>query len=388
MTPFFFSLLSFILFFFTFSLLYYNKKFPCYSYNNILFPIMMMSFCRKIAPHSFLGLTSTTTTSTTSTTASTSIDAHHEKLPFKCHHCISPLSCTASGGGGLLGLVNAPDYHHIKHQPLLLESSSIKSSSSSSDSSLSPLFSPSPPPPPAIEFEAKKDYAGGFGFIDDIGGGVDGLMSCTESLGFESSDERRVDDHQIIETIGHHHQNEDDDPVEEDACLRMMRQSMRRVSKWKRTGEKRAEAKKFPPPLSSLNQNGQPRYFLRPVRKDGRLELTEVRIYRPEILRAYRQDGRLRLHLVTHEPDLQEEEAEGIQEENEEEEEEEDVIDEKESIINVKEAEEEEEEEEERKLAVGGEGFRRCQNLVSGGHHLHRGNLGVWSQRQHCVTTR
>ncbi|CAB4285253.1 unnamed protein product [Prunus armeniaca] len=360
---------------------------------------MIMSFCRKIAPHSFLGLTSTTTTTTTSTAASTSIDAHHEKLPFKCHHCISPLSCRASGGGGLLGLVNAPDYHHIKHQPLLLESSSIKSSSassssSSSDSSLSPLFSPSPsppppppPPPPAIEFEAKKDYAGGFGFIDDIGGGVDGLMSCTESLGFESSDERRVDDHQIIETIGHHHQNEDDDPVEEDACLRMMRQSMRRVSKWKRTGEKREEAKKFPPPLSSLNQNGQPRYYLRPVRKDGRLELTEVRIYRPEILRAYRQDGRLRLHLVTHEPDLQEEEEqqqqqlEGIQEENEEEE---DVIDEKESIINVKEAEEEEE----RKLAVGGEGFRRCQNLVSGGHHHHRGNFGVWSQRQHCVTTR
>ncbi|PQQ11508.1 uncharacterized protein Pyn_34662 [Prunus yedoensis var. nudiflora] len=348
---------------------------------------MMMSFCRKIAPHSFLGLTSTTTTTTTSTAASTSIDAHHEKLPFKCHHCISPLSCTASGGGGLLGLVTAPDYHHIKHQPLLLESSSIKSSSSSSDSSLSPLVFSPPPPPPAIEFETKKDYAGGFGFIDDIGGSVDGLMSCTESLGFESSDERRVDDHQIIETISHHHQNEYEDPVEEDACLRMMRQSMRRVSKWKRTGEKREEAKKFPPPLSSLNQNGQPRYYLRPVRKDGRLELTEVRIYRPEILRAYRQDGRLRLHIVTHEPDLQEEEeeeVEGIQEENEEEEE---VIDEKESIINVKEAEEEEEEEE-RKLAVGGEGFRRCQNLVSGGHHHHRGNLAVWSQRQHCVTTR
>lgn len=248
------------------------------------------------------------------------------------------------------------------------------------------MFSP-PPPPPEIEFETKKDYAGGFGFIDDIGGGVDGLMSCTESLGFESSDERRVDDHQIIETIGHHHQNEYEDPVEEDACLRMMRQSMRRVSKWKRTGKKREEAKKFPPPLSSLNQNGQPRYYLRPVRKDGRLELTEVRIYRPEILRAYRQDGRLRLHLVTHEPDLQEEEEqqqqlEGIQEENEEEEE---VIDEKESIINVKEVEEEEEE---RKLAVGGEGFRRCQNLVSGGYHHHRGNLAVWSQRQHCVTTR
>ncbi|KAM1038837.1 hypothetical protein ACFX13_034189 [Malus domestica] len=378
--------------------LYKHNKFS--NFVIVLNPIMMISFCRKITPHSILGLT-TDTTPTTATTKTTSVDAH-EKLPLKCHRYISPLSSTGSGGGGLLGLVAATDNDRMKSQPLVLESSSIKSSSSSSSASSSSSFSSSssdssPPAlsPVVFEFGTKRD-PGGFGFIDNIGGGVDGLMSCTESLGFESSDERLVDDHQIVERISHVHEKADEndqDGIEEDACLRMMRHSIKRAPKWTKMGERRVEPKKFPPPLSSLNQNGHPRYYLRPERKDGRLELTEVRIYRPEILRAYREGGRLRLHLISHEPHIQEEEEPILERiEEEEEEEEEEFNDEEEEIINE---EKEEESVGEWKLKVGGEGFRRCQNLVNRHHvhhhhhhHNHHGNLPVWSQQQHCVTTR
>ncbi|KAF8387963.1 hypothetical protein HHK36_026629 [Tetracentron sinense] len=124
----------------------------------------------------------------------------------------------------------------------------------------------------------KKDSGGGIGFLDEIGGSVDGLMSCTESLGFESSDEWRKDD-----------QMEEIDS-----------ETSRLRSKWRKTmaRARREEVKNFPPPLSSLNMNGKRSFFLKPVRKDGRLELTEVRMDRPEILRAYRQDGRLRLQFI------------------------------------------------------------------------------------------
>ncbi|KAI9124170.1 hypothetical protein K1719_005470 [Acacia pycnantha] len=72
------------------------------------------------------------------------------------------------------------------------------------------------------------------------------------------------------------------------------------------------EARSFPPPLSSLNLNGQPSFFLRLVRKDDTLTLTEVRIHRPEILRAWRHDGRLILHLI---PEDNFEEDDGEEEE-------------------------------------------------------------------------
>ncbi|KAF2307151.1 hypothetical protein GH714_025133 [Hevea brasiliensis] len=164
---------------------------------------------------------------------------------------------------GCLGLVTATegDSHRT---PNVLESASLVKSCSSSSSTTSP------PPSPL-----KKDDPGGIGFIDDVGGGVNGLMSCTESLGFESSDERRVDD---------------DDEIE--LCC-----SANKVIKWRKIAEKR-EVKKFPPLISSLDHYVHPCFFLRPVRKDGRLELRAVRIDRPEIFRAHREGGRLRLHLV------------------------------------------------------------------------------------------
>ncbi|KAL6324324.1 hypothetical protein AAG906_012570 [Vitis piasezkii] len=197
----------------------------------------------------------------------------------------------------------------------------------------------------AVKTSPPKRDPGGIGFIGDVGGWVDGLMSCTESLGFESSDERRVDD-------------------EMKTCYEEC---------WR----------KFPPPLPSLNHNGQPSFFLRSVRKDGRLELTEVRIDRPEILRASRQDGRLTLHLIK--------EDNGVEEEPPQEEKKKKKKKKKKRKEHEEDDEFEEEVVEEWRFTAaaaaassnGGEGLRRCHELVQQHHHHH---LHGWSQP--CVTSR
>lgn len=313
-----------------------------------------MSFCKK-SVHSFLGLTNYPMNVI-------NIDVNTiEKPSCKCQGV-----CTTIPSG--LGLINATSDVH--KTPNVLESAAVKSSS--------PYSTPpsSPPSSSSSSFSMFKKDPGGIGFIDDIGGGVDGLMSCTESLGFESCDERRVDD-------------------EIDELCSRASSTVTKV-KWRKVGERR-EVKKFPPPLSSLNHNGQPSFFLRPVRKDGRLELTEVRIDRPEIFHASRQDGRLRLHLVRNEEfDSNEEE-----EEKEQEQEHEFKQEHKEELVDGKEGEQEEEvkkgDEKEERLGewgfpVNGEGFR-CHDLVTHPHDCHHHhhsnhhhNLHVWSQ--HCVTTR
>ncbi|KAK4748848.1 hypothetical protein SAY87_015434 [Trapa incisa] len=186
----------------------------------------------------------------------------------------------------------------------------------------------SPPPPP------KKDKIRG-----SDSGIVDGLMSCTESLGFESSD----------------------DLVSEFLPARHVKMSVKRT-RWRDEIAKRRE-KKYPPPISSLDHKGQRSFFLRPVRTEGRLKLAEVRIDRPEILWASREDGRLRLHLIVNE------EVTDIEEHTKMEE------------IGEKHEEEQEGQHEigEWKIAVSsGDGFVRC-------HHPHNFQ-DVW--RQPCVPTR
>lgn len=64
-----------------------------------------------------------------------------------------------------------------------------------------------------------------------------------------------------------------------------------------------ASAPKFPPPLPSIARNGQPCVFLKPLRKDGRFLLQEVKVPRQEFLHAYLQDGRLSLQLVRNRDD-------------------------------------------------------------------------------------
>ncbi|OIT29720.1 hypothetical protein A4A49_29473 [Nicotiana attenuata] len=242
------------------------------------------------------------------------------------------------------------------------------------------LVSTAMTPPPAT---AEKKDPGGIGFLDDVGGSVDGLMSCTESLGFESSDERSGDD-----------QIEDHDQDDFNARKSYMA-SYSNSRCWQRSNSEKKE-KKFPPPLSSLNQDGKPNFFMRAVRKDGRLELTEVKIGRPETLLASRQDGRLRLHLIR-----DEEEEEETEEENEDFtlEKEEHLDDEEEVIETNQENNEEILEEEEEKVAEwkfpvtsggSGDGVRRCygghhRHGHGHGHNNHHHDLHVW--RQHCVTT-
>ncbi|XP_050381233.1 uncharacterized protein LOC126798338 [Argentina anserina] len=311
----------------------------------------MMSFCRKITPHSLLGPTATTTAAPLTA---------NENL----HHYIPSLT------GGLLGLVTATTNDVGQH--LVLESSSVEK-----QSSMPPLPSFLPPPATKVVSVGGGDI-GGFGFLDEVGGGKDGFVSCTESLGFESSDEiMRVDDQVEL----------DDEEVE----LSLMRLFEIKRSQWGRMRDKRSVDKdnnKFPPPISSLNKNGHPNFYLRSVRKDGRLEITEVRIHRPEILRAHREDGRLRLHFIGHEEDT-------IEEEQEEEFEDEGV--DVEDINNVEEGKENVETEscvhdgDHWMMGVaGGEGFRRCQDVAGSSHHVHHhhhhhhNNHHMWSQ-QHCV---
>ncbi|KAL7205080.1 hypothetical protein ACSBR2_018074 [Camellia fascicularis] len=204
------------------------------------------------------------------------------------HHCQNLASPVESG----LGFVTLSG-DNIHRPTNVVESSAVKS----------------PPPPPPSFPTATTAAAVKIGFLDEVGGSVDGLMLCTESLGFESSDEWRVDDK--IENIS--------DGVVNSMTTTTIRPERKRMG-W------RSEVKNFPPPLSSMNQNGKPIFYLRPVRRDGRLELMEVKIERLEVLRASREDGRLRLHLIRDvdvEEEEQVEEEEKIEEVIEEEEEEE-----------------------------------------------------------------
>ncbi|KAJ6694265.1 hypothetical protein OIU85_004994 [Salix viminalis] len=242
-----------------------------------------------------------------------------QKLSCKCQAGV----CSSPPAGGL-GLITATTCDPIHKTPNILESTTIKSSSPSA----TPPSSPSPPSSMASIF--KKDLRG-IGFLDDIGGGIDGLMSCTESLGFESSDERRFDD-------------------DIELCSRE-RSTIKKV-KWRKT-----------------------------VRKDGRLELTEVRIDRHEILRASRKDGRLRLHFVA-----DEDQYEVDEDEHEHEREQEEYLEEEKEGKKEEEVEEDNEEESVEERGFHGEGLRtRCHELVAHHRHNHH-HSNVWSQQ--CVPTR
>jgi hypothetical protein len=190
--------------------------------------------------------------------------------------------------------------------------------------------------------------------IGYVSGDVDGLMSCTESLGFESSDERRVNDDGM--DVNCDDENENDE-------------IWRRKMMMKKAESRGNSMRSFPPPLTSLNWNGKPSFYLRPVRKDGRLELTEVRIHRPDILHASRHDGRLTLHLIPdpdqEEDDDDEEEEELVEEEEEQEEQEEEVVDGEENrgIPMV--------------VGNSNEGLKRCHEMVNRVHGNHLQMCGI-----------
>ncbi|TKY52184.1 lateral signaling target protein [Spatholobus suberectus] len=164
-------------------------------------------------------------------------------------------------------------------------------------------------PPPSCMFWILLHRQSRLDLSTDINEGIEGLMTCTKSLGFQSID--------INDEIDDDDNNNDED---EDDCRRRMRLAEGRGN--------------FPPPLSSLNGNGQPSFVLLPVRKNGRLQLSKVRIKRPKILYATRQDGRLRLFLIA---------DQCVEDNAEEEEEEQELVDDVEERM----AEEEDEEDDE-----------------------------------------
>ncbi|KAK2402993.1 hypothetical protein QL285_052469 [Trifolium repens] len=130
------------------------------------------------------------------------------------------------------------------------------------------------------------------------------FVNYTESVGFESIDEMQVD-HFIYEN----------DDYEGEYCRR---KRMATVEGGVNSNNM------FPPPLSSLDGNGQPSFMMLPVRRNGRLQLNKVEVTRPKPLYASRQDGRLRLYLVPDQcyiDDLEQEESEDEEEDDDEEEE-------------------------------------------------------------------
>lgn len=324
----------------------------------------MLNFCIK-SVHSFLAFTTKDSNNNNDNTHGTLISGQQTTLQGRCRNILSPVSG--------LSFITFSDNTH-ENPTNVVDSAAIK------------------PPPPTITTIAKKD-PGGIGFLDEVGGSVDGLMSCTESLGFESSDERRVDD-QVMDSI----RNEE----------RGLMVGSRK--KWRRSGRRDEEVRKFPPPLSSMNRDGKPIFFLRPVRRDGRLELTEVKINRMEVLHASRQDGRLRLDMIRDVVDVEKDEEEETTDDNNNIEKEkvgenfEDV--EEEEIVEEVKVEDIVEEDgggpdtlsyrtKQEKVGEkwvfpvvngGGDGFRRCHEVVNCRHHHLHHNLHAWGQ--HCLTIR
>lgn len=106
-----------------------------------------------------------------------------------------------------------------------------------------------------------------------------GIGSCTEGLGSESCDSG-------IEIDGG-----------DETAVKIGRRATRRPSR-------RSPDVRFPPPLSwMLGSGGRRIRFLKADRRDGRFILTEIRIDPPpEMLRAIRTEGRLRLELIGSDP--------------------------------------------------------------------------------------
>ncbi|KNA05194.1 hypothetical protein SOVF_192620 [Spinacia oleracea] len=216
--------------------------------------------------------------------------------------------------------------------------------------------------------ESSANFAGEL--TEDIAGdlrnsGQIGLMSCTESLGFESSDDIPTSS---LDDLGRGCSNNDDKSNQESSsssssarCL-IRRRDKGVANRW--------EERRFPPPLTSLSDKGRRNFTLNSVRTNGRLEIFGVMIEHPEILCATRENGRLRMHLVKtpviSDDEESEEEDEAVEARVEEEEDE------------VEEDEEGEVEREWRRTPSAA-GMRRCYH--------HQRLMHVWGPQQNRFVT-
>lgn len=131
------------------------------------------------------------------------------------------------------------------------------------------------------------------------------LQLCTEGLGFESSDD--VEDlkasgvNELCLQIQSDHEND----IGAKRCA---------TSEEDSNGECRTRVNnegEYPPPISCIGRStGKPRVSFRSYRKNGRFVLREITIPTQELLHAHREDGRLKLHFVQADDDVEEEEEE------------------------------------------------------------------------------
>ncbi|KAA8544257.1 hypothetical protein F0562_022269 [Nyssa sinensis] len=155
----------------------------------------------------------------------------------------------------------------------------------------------------------RKQYLGSHRNSDSFSSvNSDSFLLCTEGLGFESSDD--VEDLISDIDINNHWKNQERATIKKHT--RSLSESL--CCEFRRP---RTNSGAFPPPISSIGKSGKPCVCFKSYRRDGRFVLKEIRIPTQEFLHAYREDGRLKLHLVQSDDEI-------LEEEDEEEEEEED----------------------------------------------------------------
>ncbi|KAK9691854.1 hypothetical protein RND81_09G224300 [Saponaria officinalis] len=210
-----------------------------------------------------------------------------------------------------------------------------------------------------------------------------GLLSCTESLGFESSEEMMSS---LDEVSSRNSKKSLSLSVSTSStssfCSRIIPFCCSPSSGGKYMRRERMKMKTkadLPPPLTSLSENGRRNFTLKSVRKDGRLEIVGVMIERPEILCASRSNGRLRLHLVQTSVRNDDDENDGDEEDE--------VVEEEEVAV----AEAEEEVEVEVEAEEGGgevEGDQwRVVTAAAARRCYHMREVQVWGQQHRYVTT-
>ncbi|XP_057484647.1 protein FANTASTIC FOUR 4 [Actinidia eriantha] len=212
----------------------------------------------------------------------------------------------------------------LPENPTLFESLSswnqIKFTKPTEDSSFTEIFGElhfkenpdQPPPPPSTlplsssssEGSTKKPSSDYFTSIHKNSNSLSSMNSeslqlCTESLGFESSDD--IEDLKTEMNNGWKSQLE--------------RISIRKSTTSENlTGELRRPRTStgggFPPPISCIGESGKPWVCFKSYRQDGRFVLKEIRVPTREFLHARRENGCLKLQFFQPEDEILEEEEE------------------------------------------------------------------------------
>ncbi|XP_027341609.1 protein FANTASTIC FOUR 3-like [Abrus precatorius] len=119
------------------------------------------------------------------------------------------------------------------------------------------------------------------------------LHLCTEGLGFESSDDVEDLKSRMDESWERYKEKEG---------------VKKRVTSEGECKRGRVNGGEYPPPISCIGRSGKPWVCFKSYRSNGRFILKEIRIPSQELLHAYRENGRLKLHFVQPDDEFIEEE--------------------------------------------------------------------------------